>query len=67
MAVGVISSIRCFSSRQAAQHSFPTVVGEDFHHKILDLGSVSPLDCFCSVLFFLFVNWRIKIVLGLLW
>lgn len=60
MAMGVLSFIRCSSSRQAAQHSFPTVVGEDFHHETLDLGSVSVTDWFCSILFFLFLSGRTK-------
>lgn len=60
MAVGVLSSIRCSSSRQAAQHSFPNVVEKYFHHKTLNLGSVSLTDWFCSILFFLFVNERTK-------
>lgn len=35
------------SSRQATQHSFPTIVGEYFHHKAVDLGSVSNFLFVC--------------------
>jgi len=50
MAVGVLGSARCSSARQAAQHSFPTFVGEYFRHKALGVGIVSVTDFFCCCL-----------------